>query len=94
MIFNVSHGAITSYIKKYKSLDKKAHKKATRTKHQEKIEDYRHEAEIKNLKHEIANLYLENVLLKKALELSQQTKKEDSSVITSKSLEQSQTDAE
>ena len=47
-----------------------------------------HETQIRNLKQEIADLYLENKMLKKMFEYSQHLKKEDSSVITSENLDQ------
>ena len=85
--FNVSHGAVHSYIKKYKHLDGKIKRTAQRTRYADRVEDYRHEAQLKGLKQEIADLYLENLMLKKALQHSLQMKKEDSSVITSENLE-------
>jgi hypothetical protein len=48
------------------------------------------ETQIRNLKQEIADLYLENLMLKKILEYSKHLKKEDSSVITSENLDQYQ----
>lgn len=85
--FNVSHGAVHSYLKKYKDIGSKAKRKVTKTKYTKEVENYRHESQIKGLKHEIAELYLENLMLKKALQHSLQMKKEDSSVITSENLE-------
>jgi hypothetical protein len=49
---------------------------------------------VKNLKTEIGELYLENLMLKKALEFSRQIKNEDSSVITSENLDQLPEDVE
>lgn len=48
------------------------------------------ETQIRNLKQEIADLYLENLMLKKMAAYSQQKKKESSSVITSENLDQYQ----
>ena len=88
-VFNVSHGSIYAYKQKYKDGNLKKKRKQTASKYKERVEDYRHKAEVKELKHEIANLYLENLLLKKALEHSVRRKSEDLSVITSESLAQS-----
>ncbi|MGE3262399.1 MAG: hypothetical protein AB7K68_11520 [Bacteriovoracia bacterium] len=48
---------------------------------------------MKDLKLEIADLYLENLMLKKALEHSLRKKNEDSSVITSENLARLKEDA-
>jgi transposase len=85
--FNVSHGSVYAFIQKYKDRGAKSKRKATTTKYAKEVEEYRHQAQVKDLKHEIAELYLENLMLKKALKHSLQTKKEDSSIITSENLE-------
>ncbi len=85
--FNVSHGAVHSYINKYKDIGAKAKRKVTTSKYAKEVENYRHESQIKGLKHEIAELYLENLMLKKALQHSLKMKKENSSVITSENLD-------
>jgi len=85
--FNVSHGAVHSYILKYKKINGKVKRKVQQGRYSERVENYRHEAQLKGLKQEIADLYLENLMLKKALQHSLQMKKEDSSVITSENLE-------
>ena len=46
------------------------------------------ESQMRDLKHEIAELYLENLMLKKMVQHSQRIKKENSSVITSENLDQ------
>jgi cell shape-determining protein MreC len=46
------------------------------------------ETQIRNLKQEIADLYLENLMLKKMFEYSKHLKKDDLSVITSENLDQ------
>lgn len=56
--------------------------------------DQRYEFQLRELKHEIAELYLENLMLKKALQFSQQVKRENSSVITSENSGQSLRDVE
>ena len=54
---------------------------------------YRLEEKVKDLTTEIGSLYLENQLLKKAFSHLQSKKKEGSSVITSRNLDQYQKDA-
>jgi transposase-like protein len=92
--FGCSHGAINSYVKKYKDQNHKTKRNERASKYKEEVENYRHEAQLKELKHQIAELYLENLMLKKALKHSVQIKRENSSVITSESLEASAEDAE
>lgn len=48
------------------------------------------ESQIRNLKQEIADLYLENLMLKKMSAYSRQLKSESSSVVTSENLDQFQ----
>lgn len=52
------------------------------------------ENHVRNLKQEIADLYLENLMLKKMLEHSRLIKKEESCVITSENLDQYRENAE
>lgn len=92
--FSVTHGSVWAWIQKYKKQNYKIKSKATRSKYAQEVEKYRHEAQVKELKHQIAELYLENLMLKKALKHSVQLKKEDSSVITSENLEELQGGAE
>lgn len=92
--FGVSHGSVHQFIQKYKH-DKFKDKRNERTsKYKKEVDEYRHQARIKDLKHEIAELYLENLMLKKALKHSLSLKKDSSSVITSESLDLSPEDAE
>ena len=84
--FDCSQGAIADWIKRYRKggLNKKA---------PVKTKEYRIcmlEDSIKDLKQEIGELYLENLMLKKALSHSRYVKKQHSSVITSENLEQFQ----
>ncbi len=85
--FNVSHGSVHQFILKYKDRNAKTKRKETKSKYQKEVEDYRHQSQIKDLKYEIAELYLENLMLKKVLQHSLQMKKDDSSVITSENLD-------
>jgi transposase len=88
-VYNVSHGTVNHWVGLYK-----AGKLAGRVKKAKgKVESqdnqiYRLEAFIKNLKTEIGELYLENMMLKKAQEYSHQQKKLSSSAITSENLAQ------
>lgn len=84
--FNLSHGSVYQIIQQYKNQGAKTKRNAQVSKYKKEVDDYRHQAQVKDLKHEIAELYLENLMLKKALEHSLRTKKEDSSVITSENL--------
>jgi transposase-like protein len=78
--FGVSHGSVSLWKKMYQRGEKRGHdKKVIQT---PAIQLYRLEEHIKELKNEIAELYLENTMLKKALKVSQTSKKENSSVIT------------
>jgi transposase len=85
-IYNTSHGSIAAWVSKYK---KKSWKSAGRNQViSEEVNRYRMETQMRELKHEIAELYLENLMLKKIIQHSQQIKKENSSVITSENLDQ------
>lgn len=90
-VYNCSHGAVHHWTKLYRSggltkrVSKEKMSEASKLAHSQRIERY-----VKELKTEIGELYLENLMLKKALEYSRQLKKEDSSVITSENLDQFQ----
>jgi transposase len=87
--FNLSHGSISNIVKNYKNGNLKRKRKETTSKYQKEVEDYRNKARMNDLKLEIADLYLENLMLKKMLEHSLQKKKESSSDITSEDLDPS-----
>jgi len=93
--FCCSHGTVNHWVKLYKSgkLPNRIKKEKEAGKTLDEHGVYRVERYIKELKHEIAELYLENTMLKKALEWAQRIKKEDSSVITSENLALFQRDA-
>lgn len=83
-------GAIASCVKQYKSgtLGSSDHDRYAK---EQKTPDHRIfslESQVKDLKTEIGELYLENLMLKKALSYSAQKKKEVSSMITSENLDQ------
>lgn len=91
--FGISQGAVSMWKKKYlkgefMSLNRKE------TKENFEAKTYVLEDQIKDLKKEIGELYLENLMLKKALFHSRRIKKENSSVITSENLDQFQKGAE
>ena len=92
--FNVTHGSVYAWIQKFKGHTINNKRRQRKSKYDQEVEAYRHQAQVKELKHEIAELYLENLMLKKALKHSVQLKKESSSVITSENLEQLQGGAE
>ncbi len=90
-IYNCSHGTVNHWVRQYKTgiLPGKARKaKMDASSKERDISHLQHQ--LKSLKTEIGELYLENLMLKKALEYSKQIKKEDSSVITSENLDQFQ----
>ena len=89
----VSSGAVAKCVKDYKNgtINKKR-KELLKNKNSE-VENYRHQAELKGLKQEIAELYLENQLLKKILNNSLQVKEYDGSVITTDNYDQLPKDA-
>lgn len=87
-VFGVSEGSIGTWVKRYK---KKHWGPAAKSKEvSDEGHRYQVETQIKELKHEIAELYLENLMLKKTLRYSVDSKKETSSVITSENLAQFQ----
>jgi transposase len=88
--FGISHGAVHQWILKYKNQTFKTKRKARKTQYDDQVEQYRHTAQLKELKHEIAELYLENLMLKKALKHSLELKKLNSSIFTSENLAQLQ----
>ncbi len=85
--FNLSHGSVYAIIQQYRRQGTKAKRNQQTSKYKKEVEEYRHQSQVKDLKHEIAELYLENLMLKKALEHSLRRKSDDSSVITSENLE-------
>lgn len=85
--FNMSHGSISNIVKNYKNRGSKVRRKETASKYKQEVEDYRHKSHLKDLKLEIADLYLENQMLKKMLEHSLRKRKESSSDITSENLD-------
>lgn len=86
--FDLSHGSVHAIIKQYRDKGAKAKRSVQKSKYQKEVEDYRHQSQLKDLKLEVANLYLENLMLKKALEHSLRKKSDNSSVITSENLDQ------
>lgn len=87
--YQISQGAVASWIKKFKKGDfltpDRRPIKAVLENKVHLLED-----NVKELKREIGELYLENLMLKKALSYSVSSKKENSSVITSENLDQFQ----
>jgi transposase-like protein len=89
--FGVSSGSISSWVRQFKKGSWTQAKKVREA--NEKVRFIRLESHVRELKQEIGELYLENLMLKKALQYSQQSKRENSSVITSENLDQFQKDA-
>ena len=90
--YDLSHGSISAIVKEYKHHGAKSKRNERTTKYRKEVESYRQQTQVKDLKLEIADLYLENLMLKKALQYSHQLRKENSSVITSENFEQFQKD--
>tara|TARA_B110001454_G_C12723272_1_gene436161 strand:+ start:371 stop:787 length:417 start_codon:yes stop_codon:yes gene_type:complete len=86
-LYGLSHGSIANIIKKYKNKKFNNKRQEVKSKYKKEVENYRHQAHIKDLKLEIADLYLENLMLKKMFESSLQRKKSASSEITSENLD-------
>jgi len=86
-VFGLSHGSIGAIVSQFKRDGGRLKRNARVSKYKQEVEEYRHKTQLKDLKLEIADLYLENLMLKKALEHSLRKKNEDSSVITSENLE-------
>lgn len=86
--FGLSHGSISNLVKNYKGGKLKSKRKEAKSKYDAEVENYRHQSHLKDLKLQIADLYLENLMLKNMLEYSLQKKKESSSAITSENLDQ------
>ena len=93
--FSCSHGTVSHWVKLYRSgkLPNRIKKEKDVKKTMGEQGVLRVERYIKELKQEIADLYLENTMLKKALEWARRIKNEDSSVITSENLALFQRDA-
>ena len=85
-LFGCSHGLLTSAKKMY--LTGQPSKNHIPDEPTLETQVNRQKDQLDKLKQEIGELYLENQMLKKALYLSQQIKKGNSSVITSENLDQ------
>lgn len=85
--FGLSHGSIAHLVKKYQSKKFNQKRQETKSKYKAEVEAYRSDQHVKDLKLQIADLYLENLLLKKMLEHSLHKRKESSSDITSENLD-------
>jgi len=88
-MFGISGGAVAGCVKLYLNKDKNKHKLANYHAQNDEVVNYRHQAQVKDLKHQIADLFLENQLLKKILNKSLQMKKDNGSIITTENLAQS-----
>ncbi|RYZ79958.1 MAG: hypothetical protein EOP06_26215 [Proteobacteria bacterium] len=85
--FGLSHGSIAYLVKKYNDKKFKTKRKETTSKYKAEVEAYRSDQHVRDLKLQIADLYLENLMLKKMLEHSLRKRKESSSEITSENLD-------
>ena len=89
--FGMSTAAVNACVKRYRKGT--IFKNAAEKEQSSEYKLYALEEQIKDLKTEIGDLFLQNQMLKKALYHSQSPKKETSSVITSKNLDQYRKDA-
>lgn len=85
--FKLSHGSIAHLVKKYQDKKFKKNRKETTSKYKAEVEEYRSNQHVRDLKLQIADLFLENLMLKKMLEHSVQKRRERSSDITSENLD-------
>ncbi len=94
-IYKCSHGTVSHWVRLYRDgiLPNRV-KKEKRDQATSESAFIRLERHVKTLKTEIGELYLENLMLKKALEYSSQLQKQDLSVITSEHFDPSPEDAE
>lgn len=93
-VYGVSEGAIGAYVKLFNEHSSGKKRTDLRAKRDETVVEFQHQSQVKELKQEIAELYLENQMLKKMLAHFRQPKKEAGSVITSENLAESQEVAE
>lgn len=92
--FGISQGAVASCARLYKNQGALKKRNERTQQRNTEISDYQHQAQLKELKQQIAELFLENQMLKKILNKSLQVKKYAGSVITTENLDQLQKDAE
>lgn len=93
-LFGISTGVVAACVKDLKKVGVNQKQVERRKDQNSKVANYRHDAQLKELKQEIADLYLENQMLKKFLNQSLHVKKYDGSVITTENLDQFKKDAE
>ena len=93
--YGVSHGSVNTWVKKYKS-GTLAEMKQPKERMPKKasLREGHLENEIRALKQELANLYMENRMLKKAQSYAERAKRDASSLIISGSGDQLSADAE
>ena len=92
--FGISTGAVAACVRLMKSEGDLSKRRKRDAEFKSEVVEYRHHAQIKELKQEIADLYLENQMLKKIVNKSLQIKKFAGSVITTENLDQLQEDVE
>lgn len=89
--FDISQGSVAVWVKNYKQGQVPVNSREPQENPSTQV--YRLEERVQELTTEIGSLYLENQLLKKALSHAASKTKGNSSVITSKNLDQYQRDA-
>lgn len=88
-LFSISTGAVSTCVKDYKNRKVNSRRRDRRQEVNSDVANHRHQSEVKELKQEIADLYLENQMLKKFLNKSLVVKKEAGSVITTDNVDRS-----
>lgn len=92
--FGLSQGSVGSCVKLFKSQSINQRRNERNQERNEEIKNYQQQAQVKALKQQIADLFIENQMLKKILQRSLQIKKDNGSVITTENLGALQEDAE
>jgi len=84
--FGLSSGAIAACVRLVKHDKRKGQRTSNYHRQNDEVESYRHQAQIKDLKHQIADLFLENQMLKKIVAHSLEMKRNNGSIITTENL--------
>ncbi len=84
--FGLSSGAVAACVRLVKNDNRKGQRKSNYHRQNDEVESYRHQAQIKDLKYQIADLFLENQMLKKIVAHSLEMKRNNGSIITTENL--------
>lgn len=92
--FGISQGAVGKCVELFKREGLNQRRSERSKERSDESRNYHHQAQIRELKQEIADLYLENQMLKKIISRPRLRKNESGSVITAENLAESQEAAE